>query len=72
LEFIGESNHLLTADKIERRVKSVLYEDREVRKKVQEISEICKKILLEGGSLVSDLGIFLFVLPWFYLILHLF
>ncbi|AET00305.1 hypothetical protein MTR_5g090590 [Medicago truncatula] len=43
LEFIGESNSLLTADKIERGIKSVLYKDGEVRKKVQEISETCKK-----------------------------
>jgi len=60
LEFIGESNSLLTADKIERGIKSVLYKDGEERKKVQEISETCKKTLLEGGSLVSDLEIFLF------------
>jgi len=56
LEFNGESNYLLTADKIERGIRSVLDKDGEVRKKVKEMSETSKKTLLEGGSSYTYLG----------------
>ncbi|AET00307.2 UDP-glucose flavonoid 3-O-glucosyltransferase [Medicago truncatula] len=56
LEFNGESNYLLTADKIERGIKSVLDKDGEVRKKVKEMSAASKKTLLDGGSSYTYLG----------------
>ncbi|CAK8538709.1 unnamed protein product [Lathyrus sativus] len=56
VEFNGERNYLLTADKIERGIKSVLDKNREVRKKAKEMSEKSKKTLLEGGSSYSYLG----------------
>ncbi|XP_058743040.1 anthocyanidin 3-O-glucosyltransferase 2-like [Vicia villosa] len=46
----GESNYLVTADKIERGIRNVLDKDGEVKKKVKEMSEKSKKTLLEGGS----------------------
>jgi hypothetical protein len=50
VEFNGGPNYLLTADKIERGIRSVLENDGEVRKKVKEMSEKSRKTLLEGGS----------------------
>jgi hypothetical protein len=50
VEFNGGPNYLLTADKIERGIRSVLDKDGEVRKKVKEMSEKSRKTLLEGGS----------------------
>ncbi|CAL5190523.1 unnamed protein product [Lathyrus oleraceus] len=56
VEFYGERNYLLTADKIERGLKNVLNKNGEVRKKVKEMSEKSKKTLLEGGSSYTYLG----------------
>jgi len=56
VEFLGEPNYLVTADKIERGIRSVLDKDGEVRKKVKEMSEKSKKTLLEGGSSYTYLG----------------
>ncbi|CAK8538716.1 unnamed protein product [Lathyrus sativus] len=54
--YYGERNYVVTADKIERGIKSVLDKNGEVRKKVKEMSEKSKKTLLEGGSSYSYLG----------------
>ncbi|KAL5101458.1 hypothetical protein RYX36_005785 [Vicia faba] len=56
VEFNGESNYLVTADKIERGIKSVLDKDGEIKKKVKEMSEKSKKTLIEGGSSYIYLG----------------
>jgi len=55
-EFNGEPNYLVTADKIERGIRSVLDKDGDVRKKVKEMSEKSKNTLLEGGSSYAYLG----------------
>ncbi|CAK8538704.1 unnamed protein product [Lathyrus sativus] len=56
VEINGESNYLITADKIHRGIRSVLDKDEEVKKKVKEIRKKCKKTLLEGGSSYIYLG----------------
>ena len=56
VEFLGEPNYLLTANKIERGIRNVLDKDGEFRKKVKEMSEKSKKTLLEGGSSYTYLG----------------
>ncbi|XP_057440841.1 anthocyanidin 3-O-glucosyltransferase 2-like [Lotus japonicus] len=48
-------NYLLTADKIEGGIRSVLDKDGEVRKRVKEMSERSRKTLLEGGCSYSYL-----------------
>ncbi|CAJ2634218.1 UDP-glucose flavonoid 3-O-glucosyltransferase 6-like protein [Trifolium pratense] len=55
VEFNEGPNYLLTADKIESGIRSVLDND-EVRKNVKEISEKSKTTLLEGGSSYTYLG----------------
>ncbi|XP_058745081.1 anthocyanidin 3-O-glucosyltransferase 6-like [Vicia villosa] len=50
ITFNGEPNYVVTADMIEKGIKSVLDKDGEVRKKVKEMSEKSRKTLLEGGS----------------------
>ncbi|CAK8538708.1 unnamed protein product [Lathyrus sativus] len=49
-------NYFVTADKIERGIRSVLDKDGEFRKKVKVISEKSRKTLLEGGSSYIYLG----------------
>ena len=56
VEFNTGPNYLLTADKIEKGIRSVLDKDGEFRKKVKEVSEKSKKTLLEGGSSSAYLG----------------
>ncbi|KAK2431492.1 anthocyanidin 3-O-glucosyltransferase [Trifolium repens] len=56
VELFGAPNYLLTADKIERGIRSVLDKDGEVRKKVKKMSEKSRKTLLEGGSSYNYLG----------------
>ncbi|XP_050903854.1 anthocyanidin 3-O-glucosyltransferase 2 [Lathyrus oleraceus] len=48
--YTGEHNYVVNAEKIERGIRSVLYNDEEIRKKVKEMSEKSRKTLLEGGS----------------------
>nr|QDM38908.1 UDP-glycosyltransferase UGT71S4 [Glycyrrhiza uralensis] len=48
-------NFLLTADRIERGIRSVLDKDGEIRKKVKEMSEKSRKTLLEGGCSYTHL-----------------
>ena len=56
VELSGRPNYLVSADKIERGIRSVLDKDGDVRKKVKEMSEKSKKTLLEGGSSYTYLG----------------
>lgn len=56
VEFMGEPNYLLTADKIERGIRNVLDMDGEFRKKVKEMSQKSRKTMLEGGSSYTHLG----------------
>ncbi|KAI5433217.1 hypothetical protein KIW84_020482 [Lathyrus oleraceus] len=56
VDFGGEPNYFITADKIEKGIKSVLDKDGEVRKKVKMMSENSRKTLLEGGSSYTYLG----------------
>ncbi|KAL2316528.1 hypothetical protein Fmac_030404 [Flemingia macrophylla] len=49
-------NTLLTADKIENGIRSVLVIDEDTRNRIKEMSEKSKKTLLEGGSSYSQLG----------------
>ncbi|KAI5433230.1 anthocyanidin 3-O-glucosyltransferase 2 [Lathyrus oleraceus] len=49
-------NYFVTADKIERGIRSVLDRDGEFRKKVKEMSDKSRKALLEGGSSYNYLG----------------
>ncbi|XP_012568378.1 UDP-glucose flavonoid 3-O-glucosyltransferase 6 [Cicer arietinum] len=51
VEFNGEPNYLVMADKIERGIKRVLDKDGEERKNLKEISEKSRKTLLEDGGL---------------------
>ncbi|KAF7830832.1 anthocyanidin 3-O-glucosyltransferase 2-like [Senna tora] len=46
----------LSAEKIEKGIREVMEEESEVRKKVKEMSQICRKALMEGGSSYSYLG----------------
>ncbi|KAL5101442.1 hypothetical protein RYX36_005769 [Vicia faba] len=55
VKFNGDHNYVVTAEKIERGIKSVLDKNGAVRKKVKEMSEKSKKTLLEGGSSYSYL-----------------
>ncbi|KAI5433224.1 hypothetical protein KIW84_020487, partial [Lathyrus oleraceus] len=55
-QFNGEYNYVVSAEKIERGIKSVLSVDGELRKKVKEMSEKCRKTLLESGSSYTYLG----------------
>ncbi|XP_050903857.1 anthocyanidin 3-O-glucosyltransferase 2 [Lathyrus oleraceus] len=54
--FNGDHNYVVTAEKIEKGIKSVMDEAGAVRKKVIEMSEKSKKTLLEGGSSYTYLG----------------
>ncbi|XP_004491632.1 putative UDP-glucose flavonoid 3-O-glucosyltransferase 3 [Cicer arietinum] len=56
LEFDIGRNYLLDADKIERGIRGVLDKDGEVRKKVKEMSQKSRNVLLEGGSSYTYLG----------------
>ncbi|AET00306.1 UDP-glucose flavonoid 3-O-glucosyltransferase [Medicago truncatula] len=56
VEYSSGPNYLLTSDKIERGIRSVLDKDGEFRKTVKEMSEKSKKTLLEGGSSSTYLG----------------
>lgn len=47
---------LVVADEIEKAVRSVMDGDGEVRKKVQEMSEKCRRAVVEGGSSFGSLG----------------
>ncbi|XP_050903853.1 anthocyanidin 3-O-glucosyltransferase 2 [Lathyrus oleraceus] len=50
ITFNGEANYVVTADMIEKGIKSVMDKDGEIRKKVKEMSEKSRKTLLKGGS----------------------
>ncbi|XP_058743034.1 UDP-glucose flavonoid 3-O-glucosyltransferase 6-like [Vicia villosa] len=54
--FNGEHNYVVTAEKIERGIKSVLDKDGAVRKNVKEMSKKSKKTLLKDGSSYIYLG----------------
>ncbi|AET01053.1 putative flavonol 3-O-glucosyltransferase [Medicago truncatula] len=56
MEYDVGRDYLLASDKIEKGIRSVLETDGEVRKKVKEMSEHCRKTLLEGGSSYTCLG----------------
>ncbi|PNX80291.1 UDP-glucose flavonoid 3-O-glucosyltransferase 6-like protein [Trifolium pratense] len=56
VEVGGGANYLLTADKIERGIRSVLDKNGEVRNNVKEMSEKSRNTLLEGGSSYAYLG----------------
>jgi len=56
VDYNSGPNYLLTADKIEKGIRSVLDKDAEFRKKVKEMSEKSKKTLLEGGSSSTYFG----------------
>ncbi|XP_058743022.1 anthocyanidin 3-O-glucosyltransferase 2-like [Vicia villosa] len=56
VEYTGEHNYVVNAEKIERGIRSVLSEDEEIRKKVNEMSEKSGNTLLEGGSSYNYLG----------------
>ncbi|KAI5433221.1 hypothetical protein KIW84_020485, partial [Lathyrus oleraceus] len=56
VQFNGEHNYVVTAEKIERGIKSVLSEDGELRKKVKEMSEKSRKTLSERGFSYTYLG----------------
>ncbi|XP_028778914.1 anthocyanidin 3-O-glucosyltransferase 6-like [Neltuma alba] len=49
---------VISAERIEEGIKEVMEKEREVRKKVKEMSEMSKKALMEGGSSFSYLGRF--------------
>ncbi|KAF3445064.1 hypothetical protein FNV43_RR14757 [Rhamnella rubrinervis] len=49
-------HHLVVADDIEKAVRSVMDGDGDVRKKVQEMSEKCRRAVVEGGSSFGSLG----------------
>ncbi|CAK8539048.1 unnamed protein product [Lathyrus sativus] len=50
MEYDVGPDYLLTADKIERGIRSVMNKNGEIRKKVKEMSEQSRKTLLESGS----------------------
>jgi len=56
IEYDVGRDYLLTSGKIEKGIRSVLEPDGEVRKKVKEMSQYCRKTLLEGGSSYTCLG----------------
>ncbi|GAU22195.1 hypothetical protein TSUD_252230 [Trifolium subterraneum] len=56
VEVGGGANYLLTSEKIESGIRSVLDKDGEVRNKVKQMSEKSRKTLLEGGSSYAYLG----------------
>ncbi|XP_061344125.1 UDP-glucose flavonoid 3-O-glucosyltransferase 6-like [Gastrolobium bilobum] len=55
VDFRTGSNYVLSGEKIERGIRSVLEKDGEIRKKVKEMSEKSKKTLSEGGCSSSHL-----------------
>ncbi|KAL5101445.1 hypothetical protein RYX36_005772 [Vicia faba] len=54
--FDGDHNYIVTAENIERGIKSLMDKEGVIRKKVKEMSEKSKKTLLEGGSSYTYLG----------------
>ncbi|PQQ16075.1 UDP-glycosyltransferase 71A16 [Prunus yedoensis var. nudiflora] len=48
---------VVSAEEIERGIKEVMEHDSDQRKRVKEMSEKCKKALMEGGSSHSSLGL---------------
>nr|APY21161.1 UGT5 [Fagopyrum tataricum] len=50
LDYMLHSNNLVLASEVERAVKSVMEKDNPVRYKVKEMSDICRRALMEGGS----------------------
>ncbi|KAK7299802.1 hypothetical protein RJT34_10630 [Clitoria ternatea] len=55
-DFISAPNFLVTADRIEKGIRSVMEIDEETRKKVKEMSEKSRSTLSEGGCSYSYLG----------------
>lgn len=56
VEFNGEPNYLVTANTIEKGIKSVLDKNGEERKKVKKMSDKSRKTLLQQGSSYTFLG----------------
>ncbi|KAM5580175.1 putative UDP-glucose flavonoid 3-O-glucosyltransferase 3 [Rosa sericea] len=54
-----EGQMVLSAQEIERGIREVMEHDSNIRKKVNEMSEMCKKALMDGGSSYSSLGRFI-------------
>ncbi|KAJ6300822.1 hypothetical protein OIU76_021592 [Salix suchowensis] len=55
-DFRAENDVIVSADIIEKGIRSVMEQDSEVRKKVKAMSEMSKKALLDGGSSHSFMG----------------
>ncbi|KAJ6756704.1 GLYCOSYLTRANSFERASE [Salix purpurea] len=55
-DFRAENDVIVSADIIEKGIRSVMDQDSEVRKKVKAMSEMSKKALLDGGSSHSFIG----------------
>ncbi|RDX76093.1 UDP-glucose flavonoid 3-O-glucosyltransferase 6, partial [Mucuna pruriens] len=56
LNFKVGPNSLLSADKIEKGIRSLLDMDQDMRKRVHEMSQMSRETSLEGGSSYSNLG----------------
>ncbi|KAJ6426163.1 hypothetical protein OIU84_026696 [Salix udensis] len=56
LDYRMRSNNLVMADKIAKSVECVMEEDREVRNRVNAMSEASRKAVMEGGSSFSAIG----------------
>ncbi|KAG5242340.1 anthocyanidin O-glucosyltransferase [Salix suchowensis] len=56
MDFQGDDEIIVSADDIMRAIKQLMEEDKEIRKKVKEMSRISEKTLMPGGSSHSSLG----------------
>jgi hypothetical protein len=55
----GDDEIIVNADDIMKAIKHLMEEDKEIRKKVKEMSRISEKTLMPGGSSHSSLGRFI-------------
>ncbi|XP_021826589.1 UDP-glycosyltransferase 71A16-like [Prunus avium] len=59
MSYRSDDQVVVSAEEIERGIKEVMEHDSDQRKRVKEMSEKCKKALMEGGSSHSSLGRFI-------------
>ena len=56
LDYVYGSDDFVSADEIERAVTRLMVGDSEIRKRVDEMSEMCRRAVDDGGSSSSSLG----------------
>ena len=59
MDYNKDSSYVVSAQEIEIGLKNLMNIDNEVRKKMEEMKKISRKVMIEGGSLHFSLGHFI-------------